>query len=254
VPDKNDFPLSMVPGSRATGFLGILMLDTRFPRPVGDIGNPATFDFPVRYRVVSGASPQRVVREHAADLLQPFILAGQQLCAEGAVGISTSCGFLALFQRELAQALPVPVVTSSLLQVAWLLPLLAPGRTVGVVTIDAEALSADHLLAVGAPADLPIGGAAPDGEFAGKLLRDEPTLDVARAQADVVQAAQCLVQRRPDIAALVLECTNMPPYARAVTQATGRPVYDVVTLLTWFWAGLSGRGNIRAAQQAKGKN
>jgi hypothetical protein len=219
------------------GFLGILMLQTRFPRPPGDIGNPATFDFPVRYRVVQGASPQRVVRERAADLLQPFIRAGQRLCAEGARAISTSCGFLALFQQELAHALPVPVATSSLLQVAWLQQLLSPGRAVGVVTIDASALSADHLRAVGAPADVPIEGVAPDGEFARRLLGNEPTLDTVRAQTDVVQAAQRLVSRRPDVAALVLECTNMPPYARAVARVTGRPVYDVVSLLNWLWGG-----------------
>jgi hypothetical protein len=239
-------PLTPAPGGdHGAGFVGILMLDTRFPRPPGDIGNPSTFKFPVRCETVRGASPQKVVRERAADLLQPFIVAGQRLCADGALGISTSCGFLALFQRELAQALPVPVATSSLLQVAWLQRLLAPASAVGVVTIDAGALSADHLRAVGAPVDLPIEGVAPDGEFARRLLGNEPTLDVGRAQADVVQAAQRLVQRRPDIAALVLECTNMPPYARAVAQATGRPVYDVVSLLNWLWAGVSGRADVR---------
>ena len=230
----------MTPGHHSAGFLGVLMLETRFPRPPGDIGNPATFAFPVRYEFVRGASPQRVVRERAADLLQPFIAAGQRLCADGALGISTSCGFLALFQRELAQALPVPVATSSLLQVAWLQPLLAPGRTVGVVTIDAEALSVDHLHAVGAPVGLPIEEVAPDGEFVRKLLGNGSTLDFARAQLEVVRAAQRLVQRRPDVAALVLECTNMPPYARAVAQATGRPVYDVVSLLNWLWTDVSG--------------
>lgn len=219
------------------GFLGIVMLETRFPRPVGDVGNPATFGFPVRYSVVRGASPQRVVRSRAADLLQPFIRAGQRLCDEGARAISTSCGFLALFQQELAHALPVPVATSSLLQVAWLQRLLSPGSSVGVLTIDAGALSADHLRAVGAPADVPIEGVAADGEFARRLLGNEPTLDTARAQTDVVQAAQRLVSRRPDVAALVLECTNMPPYARAVARATGRPVYDVVSLLNWLWGG-----------------
>jgi hypothetical protein len=245
MPDESDPPPRVLPSA---GFLGILTLETHFPRPPGDIGNPATFGFPVRYMVVLGASPQRVVRERAADLLQPFIVAGQRLCAEGALVISTSCGFLSLFQDELARALPIPGATSSLLQVAWLQRLLSPGRVVGVVTIDARALSADHLHAVGAPVDLPIEGVAPDGEFARKLLGNEPTLDGARAQADVVQAAQRLVQRRPDISTLVLECTNMPPYARAVAQATGRPVYDVVSLLNWLWSGVSRGADVRRGQ------
>ena len=82
-------------------FLGILMLQTRFPRPPGDIGHPASFAMPVRWRVVPGASPQRVVGERAAGLLAPFVAAAQALVDEGAAAISTGCGFLALFQAEL---------------------------------------------------------------------------------------------------------------------------------------------------------
>lgn len=222
-------------------FLGVLVLDTRFPRPVGDVGNPASFAFPVRYRQVAAATPRRVVREHAQGLLDAFIAAGESLVADGAVGLGTSCGFLALFQRELAAALPVPVATSSLLQVAWLAPLLPAGSTIGVVTIDAAALSPAHLAAVGVPADLPIEGVDAAGEFATRILGDAPTLDLVAAERDVVDAARRLVARRPDVGAIVLECTNMPPYAAAVQRATGRPVYDVLTLLDWFWRGLQPR-------------
>src|SRR5438105_4421290 len=95
------------------GFLGVLMLDTRFPRIPGDIGNPGSFAIPVRHRVVVGASPQRVVREGDAALLQPFIDAAQQLIDEGALAITTSCGFLVQFQAAMQAALPVPVWTSS---------------------------------------------------------------------------------------------------------------------------------------------
>lgn len=219
-------------------FLGILMLETRFPRPPGDIGNAATFAFPVRYEIVRGASPQRVVRGGAAELLAPFVEAGQRLAAAGARGIATSCGFLARFQRPLTASLPVPVATSSLLQIAWLRPLLAPDRSVGVVTIDAAALGVDHLSAVGVDREVPIEGVAPQSEFARRLLGDEPMLDTRQAERDVVDAARRLVRRRPDVAAIVLECTNMPPYAPAVAAATARPVFDAVTMLNWFWSGL----------------
>src|SRR5579864_8430647 len=93
--------------------LGILMLEARFPRIPGDMGNAATWPFPVLYRVVKGASPQRVVRERAAGLLDAFIAAARELVALGADGITTNCGFLSLYQRELAAALAVPVATSS---------------------------------------------------------------------------------------------------------------------------------------------
>jgi hypothetical protein len=82
--------------------LGILMLDTAFPRIRGDVGNPATWPFPVRFKVVRHASPQRVVRADAAGLLDAFVAAGRALAAEGATAIITTCGFLALHQYKLA--------------------------------------------------------------------------------------------------------------------------------------------------------
>ncbi len=212
--------------------LGVLMLDTRFPRVVGDIGNPLTFDFPVRYRTVRGASPQRVVRERDPALLQPFIDAGRALVDEGATAITTSCGFLVLFQRELQAALPVPVWTSSLLQLAGL-------RDAGVVTADGLSLTADHLRAAGAAADTPVEGLSPGCAFQRTLLNDEPTLDIDDARAQTAAAALRLVARHPALATIVLECTNMPPYAEAVRAATGRRVLDITTLLRQRLQGLS---------------
>jgi hypothetical protein len=204
--------------------LGVLMLDTRFPRGVGDIGNPASFGFPVRYQTVQGASPQRVVRERDPALLQPFIDAGLALVAEGASAIATSCGFLVLFQRELQAALPVPVWTSSLLLLSGL-------RHAGVVTADAASLGADHLRAAGADAGTPVEGITAGSAFQQTLLNDLPTLDTHDALLQVVGAAQRLLARHPTLTDIVLECTNMPPYADAVRRATGLRVHDITTLI-----------------------
>ena len=200
------------------------MLDTRFPRVVGDIGNPATFAHSVVYRTVPGASPQRVVRERDPALLRPFVDAGLALVAEGATALTTSCGFLVLFQRELQAALPVPVWTSALLQLAAL-------NNAGVVTVEAASLSADHLRAAGAAADTPIEGLAPGCAFQRTLLNDETTLDIDDARTETVAAALRLTARHPTVSTIVLECTNMPPYADAVRAATGRTVLDITTLL-----------------------
>jgi hypothetical protein len=221
-----------------TGFIGILQLQTRFPRPPGDIGHPETFDFPVRRFVVPKASAQAVVREDPMLLVPAFIEAALALQGQGAVAISTSCGFLARVQGEIAGALRVPFAASALLQVSWLLPLLAPGRRVGVVTADARALSAQHLLAAGAPTDTPVAGLDPAGELWRTLFEDLETLDPVRAQAEAVQAALSLIRSHPEVAALVLECTNLPPYRGAIMRATGLPVYDCNTLVRWLWQGL----------------
>src|SRR5262245_62716288 len=97
--------------------LGILMLEARFPRIPGDMGHAGTWPFPVLYKVVTGASPRRVVIDAASGLLSSFIEAARELESLGADGITTNCGFLSLYQRELAAAVRVPVATSSLMQV-----------------------------------------------------------------------------------------------------------------------------------------
>ncbi len=215
--------------------LGLLMLQTRFPRPPGDIGHPRTFAFPVRRRVVPGATPERVVRGSDPAALQPFIDAARVLVAEGCDAIGTSCGFLALWQRELQAALPVPVWTSSLLSLAEL-----KDCRCGVLTIEAASLTAAHLQAVGADPATPVEGITPGSALHRTLLHDLPTLDEADAQAQVLAAAARLRQRHPDIDTLVLECTNLPPYAPALRRDSGLPVWDVVTLLERRMATLPG--------------
>jgi hypothetical protein len=221
----------MSPHQGATGFLGVLMLETRFPRVLGDIGNPASFVMPVRHRVVAGASPQRVVREGDPALLQPFIDTARQLVDEGARAITTSCGFLVQFQQAMQAALPVPVWTSSLLKLP---ELSAPG----VITVDVLSLGASHLRAAGADATVPVVGLAADGHLQRALLDDLPDIDAQRAEADVIDAAQRLVARWPAVREIVLECTNMPPYAKAVARATRRPVHHVLSLLHERWNAL----------------
>jgi Asp/Glu/hydantoin racemase len=213
------------------GTLGVVMLDTRFPRLPGDIGNAATFAGPVLYRVVAGASPQRVVVERDRALLAPFIAAARDLAAAGADAIATSCGFLALFQGEMEREVDVPVWTSSLLLVGALDACLGSGQRVGIVTADAASLSADHLGAVGAATDTPIEGLASDCAFRRTLLENHAELDADEASRATVAAALRLTERHPEVGAIVLECTNMPPYAAAVRAATGRPVHDITTLI-----------------------
>lgn len=221
--------------------IGVLMLESRFPRPYGDMGVSSTWPFPVLYRVVPRASPHAVVRSGAAGLLPAFIAAGRELVAAGAIGLTTSCGFLTLFQTALAEATGVPVAASSLSQVTPINALLPPGRRCGVLTIAASALSYAHLDAANVPYDTPIGTTEGGRVFTQAILGDAPTLDLDAACADNVAAACALVRAHPEIGALVLECSNMTPYARAIHDATGLPVFTVVDFITWFWHGLNPR-------------
>ncbi len=213
--------------------VGILILDTAFERISGDAGNARTWSFPVVYRTVRDASALRVIDGEARGLLDAFITAGRELVDQGCVAVTTTCGFLSLYQEEMAGALSVPVATSSLLQIPVVERLLSPGRSVGVITMDASRLTPRHMKAVGVDHDIAMEGLPRDGVFWGMIAQDAPA-DPSALQEEVLQAGGRLLARRPDIGAIVLECTNMPPYSAALSKRFGLPVFDIVTMVRWL--------------------
>lgn len=224
--------------------VGILVLDTKFPRIPGDIGNATTFDFPVRYKIVSGAKPDQIVAapDRARALLPAFIDAAKELENDGVRAITTTCGFLTVVQDEIAEAVSVPVITSSLFLVPLLRRMLGPKRTIGIVTADAQSLSADHLRAAGIDPDwrLLVRGMESSPSFKTILgtmdtaTNPDYALDVEQTRREVTDVCQAMLAEAPDLGAFLFECTNLQPYAGAVQAATGLPIfgiYHVVNLL-----------------------
>lgn len=216
--------------------MGLLLLDTGFERIPGDVGNPATWRFPVLRATVRGIGAELVARGGDA-LLEPFAAAGLDLVRQGAAAIATSCGFLAALQPQLAARLPVPVATSALLQIPSVLRLLPPGRTVGILASQPVSL-APQLRALGLPPDLPVAGLAEDSAMLRDLRAGHSPIDPEAHRRDVLAAAECLVQRHRDIGALVLECANFPPHSRALSARLRLPVFDMVSMVNWLHAGL----------------
>ncbi len=219
--------------------VGILMLDARFPRIPGDMGNALTWPFPVHYRVVRSASPDRVVRQRAEGLLDAFIEAARGLANDGVDGITTNCGFLSLFQDEIAGAVQIPVATSSLMQVALVNRLLPPGKRAGILTISGSTLTREHLEKAGVPLDVAIGTTEGGREFTRVILDNETELDVEAARQDNLDAAISLKEANRDLGAIVLECTNMVPYAADIRNATGLPVFSIYNFVCWFQQSLT---------------
>lgn len=220
--------------------IGIILLDTYFPRPLGDMGNPATFSFPVLYEKVAGALPERVVRERDASLLLPFMEAAKNLERRGAKAITTSCGFLSVYQKELAMAVEVPLFTSSLIQIPWVYQLTGRRGRIGVLTADRDSLTLDHLKGVdadGVPSV--IRGMEPESEFHRTYIGNHSDPDFSKIEREVVDAASCLVKDHPDISALVLECTNMAIFRRALKGTIHIPVFDILTLIHYIHLSLS---------------
>ncbi|HOO89672.1 MAG TPA: aspartate/glutamate racemase family protein [Syntrophales bacterium] len=213
--------------------IGIIMLEARFPRIPGDIGNATTWDFPVVYEIVRGISPSMVVRREGFAGLQNFIDAARNLEADGVRAITTSCGFLAPFQKELSNSVSIPVFTSSLMQVPLVYPMLKKGQKVGIITINAEALTEDHLAGAGADR-IPtvIYGMEGYPEFTPTIVGDGETLNMRHMQDEMIACGRHMLEDHPEVGAIVLECTNMPPYAAGLQEATGLPVFDIYTLTT----------------------
>lgn len=222
--------------------LGVILLDTRFPRLPGEVGNPETFGFAVRIRRVPAASVARVVRAGPPEpaLAAAMIEAGRALADEGADLVVTSCGFLAPLQPALAEALPVPVLSSALVLLPQLRALYGAAATLGVLTFDATKLGPDLLTALDA-GPLAVAGLEDGRELFPAISMDRETLDPALAEADARAAARALRARAPGLAAAVLECTNLSPYRAAIAEELGRPVYDLVQAVHWHAAAHAGR-------------
>ena len=222
--------------------IGILMLDTVFPRAVGDIGNARTFDFPVCYKVVKDVfSGEKLPRDADDILLQAFITAARELEADGCRAITTSCGFLAGFQRELADAVNIPVFTTTLVLIPMLAPMIGRDKRIGIFTERREFMteflynkagwsSKDYEVCV---SDLP-----EESAFNALVIYDRQTGDLEAIEENVRQMARSHMERWPDTGAIVLECQNFAPFGAMIQEETGVPVFGINQLVAFMEAGI----------------
>ncbi len=215
--------------------LGVIMLDTGFRRFPGDIGDAGSHQPPALFERVPGATAARVVGgiaslvdpEERRQALSPFLDAGRRLIDRGATALTTSCGFLVAYQRELADSLPVPVLSSALCMLPEIADGLRPGERIGILTFDAASLGHSHLRAAGFTGEASIAGLAPDCRFRREVLGDVAESSLEAREADVLEAADRLAEATPGLAAVLLECTNFPPHRAAIERRLRRPVHDI---------------------------
>jgi len=215
-------------------FIGVLSLDTRFPRIPGDAGHPGSYHLPARIRVVEGAGSPDIVRDGrpAPEIEDRFIAAARALEAEGASLITSTCGFLVTSQDRIAASVSVPVMLSGLM-LAPLARAMTGGRPVGILTASAAALGPAALAAAGIASDqVRIAGLDSNPRFAATFLAAKSAqaerLDAAALGEEVAETARRLVAETPGIGALVLECGNLPPYQAMIAAAVGRPVFSIL--------------------------
>lgn len=220
--------------------IGIIMMETYMAFPPGSPGNATTFSYPVRYTNVKGATMDRVVFDPGPELLPKLIQAGQQLVQEGVKAITGNCGFMILYQDQLAAALDVPVAMSSLLQLPLISRMLKPGEKVGIISANGKTLSPQHIQIATQGRDvlLSISGLEDQPFFYDAIHAEKGSLDFDKVEAEVVSVVQKLVQSDDSIRAILFECTDLPPYAATVQHVVGLPVYDYTTMINHVFSGL----------------
>lgn len=214
--------------------IGVLCLDSKFPKPPGHIKNPSGLDFTVLYETVQGATVKQLLSQPSADFIQPFITSARRLEAEGVRAITGSCGFLALFQKELADAVNIPVFASSLIQVPLVYQLTGAKSPVGILTASRDSLTPQHFEAVGA-GNIPVAIQGMEGyaEFNEVIIEAQRTeMDIDLIESEVLSATAELIRDNAGIRAIVLECTDMSPLAHKIQSETGLPIFDLTTLAT----------------------
>jgi Asp/Glu/hydantoin racemase len=217
--------------------IGILLLETAVPFIPGDVANASTYAFPVRFIKVPGFTVARAIGKDP-DIYADLEAAARELAAQGVRAITGDCGFMALHQRRLAAALEIPVFLSSLLQIPFILSILGASAKVGVITANRRSLDSALLSAVGVTAKgrLVIEGLEAQPNFYRFAIEETGSLDADAVRAEVVAAGRSLVARDPAVKALLLECSLLPPYAAALQQAVGVPVFDYVTMINYVFS------------------
>jgi len=217
--------------------VGILVLESRMPFIPGDVRNAGTYEYPVLYKTVRGLSPADCA-SGASKFSAAVIEAARALEAQGVKGISSDRGQFAVFQDDVREAVRVPVCLSSLLQLPMIARTLDPARPIAIITDDVAALPTELLrrpdLAVANP--IVVRGMQDQREFGSAVLRSKGTLNSDLITAEAIEVVRTLQSEHPGLGAVLLECSALPPYARALQQATGLPIYDFVTMIDYLQA------------------
>ncbi len=224
--------------------IGVLMLDSHFPRIVGDVGNVKSWNYPVLFKKVENKTPTKVVLELTKDDIQPFIDAAKQLEKEGVSAITTSCGFLALFQEELANELNVPVFTSSLIMLPIISRMIGKNKKVLVLTANSDTLTQKHLNAVCGnfhDINFDIVGTQHKDTFTNFTVQDWDSVDLDKCEKDIFDTIDEAIDKEDAYGAILLECTNMPPYSERIRNRYNLPVFDFFSLANFVHYSIFGR-------------
>jgi len=236
--------ISRVSGGKDTygEMIGIIMQERKFPRIPGDIGNAWTFNFPVKFHVLQDLNflTRKRLFDGDKEFIDIFIKAAKKLEEEGVRAITSSCGFIVSYQDIISDSVNIPVFTSSLLQIPLIYKMLKKDQKIGIITADAtlKGLGLKHLKASGAENIPVVIKGMENSEGFKAISENRDNLEADLLMKDLVNVSVEMTRNNSDIGAILLECTNMTPYAKAIQEAVGLPVFDIITLTNWVYSAL----------------
>lgn len=215
--------------------IGILQLDCMLPFVPGDVDNASSYAFPIAYKVVPGLSAGACLGG-APELTEAVVAAAVELEAQGVLGISSDCGFMLQFQEAVCEAVRIPVAMSSLLLLPMISSAFDPRRPIAVLTANSDNLTPEFLAGGGVSVANPIiiRGLQNKPEFKAALFDEKGSLDSALIALEMIEVVRELVAAHSDLAAILLECSMMPPYSQAVQEEVGLPVFDFVNMIEYL--------------------
>lgn len=237
-PQNDDIIVKMKKGQNISGYpIGIIYIDdVYYPMLPGNIVNGYTFSFPVRLKAVEGLDCENLFNT-AQDVGEKVLLACQKLEQEGVRAISAACGFFGNYQAEMAEKLSIPVALSSLVQLPWISTLLKKDQTIGVLTASKDSFTDKLLDSCGVSDEikkrLVVKDLGHEKEFS-CIIEGRGEFHNGIVRQEVVGKVLEIITEYPQTGAILLECSDMPPYAYAVQAATGLPVFDFTTLIRWL--------------------
>ena len=226
--------------------LGMILLNDAYPGFPGDNRNASAFPYPIQYQIAEGVTNKTLVYDKDPGKCRAAVIdAAKKLEGMGCRAIAAECGYFAFFQKDVAAAVDIPVFMSSLLQVSLAQLVIGPNKKVGIICAQKKFLDAEHLENVGIRSDsnYVIGGAQDEygcTEFDNLWNPDKrpacPNAYYDKAEGQMIETAKKFKENHVDIGAIVLECTGMQPFARAMQREVELPVFSWGTLLDYAYS------------------
>ncbi len=234
IPVNRDRPLPVQGGVTVAGYtVGILCLRSNHPLLPGNVQHAQSFDTPVLYHVIELDDPWPMMRgePQVAEMLAEGVAA---LARQGVRAVAGACGSFGYYQKVVAATAPVPVFLSILTQIPFLLQSLPREARIAVIPAVGESMNARIYEACGIEDPSRLHIAPMRGRLVFDALLDDSTMhDVEALRREMIECA-VTAAREPGVAAILLQCSELPPFAADIQAATGLPVFDMTMLIRWL--------------------